>query len=229
MSAPIDSNLMKAESWVSTNGIAFNSEWFDKKLVVKQWVEGNVVIAPNGKLVDVIRVDNWTNGNMAAILTVEDSNTLVFNPKEDIINFPGGGKKFTIRYDTISGKYWAMTNPVFEQDKKKKHSGIYKKGVPCGLIRNNLALICSSDLRHWEIKDTLIISDNPFFHGFQYADWQFDGKDIVAVLRTAFDEERGLPKRQHDANFLTFMRLCNFRTDKIPTIKINSINNKNQN
>lgn len=92
MSAPIDSNLMKAESWVSTNGIAFNSEWFDKKLVVKQWVEGNVVIAPNGKLVDVIRVDNWTNGNMAAILTVEDSNTLVFNPKEDIINFPGGGK-----------------------------------------------------------------------------------------------------------------------------------------
>lgn len=51
---------------------------------------------------------------MAAILTVEDSNTLVFNPKEDIINFPGGGKKFTIRYDTISGKYWAMTNPVFE-------------------------------------------------------------------------------------------------------------------
>ena len=55
-------------------------------------VEGNVVIAPNGKLVDVIRVDNWTNGNMAAILTVEDSNTLVFNPKEDIINFPGGGK-----------------------------------------------------------------------------------------------------------------------------------------
>lgn len=29
---------------------------------------------------------------MAAILTVEDANTLVFNPKEDIINFPGGGK-----------------------------------------------------------------------------------------------------------------------------------------
>lgn len=108
-------------------------------------------------------------------------------------------------------------------------SCVRKKGVPQGLIRNNLALICSSDLRHWEIKDTLIISDNPFFHGFQYADWQFDGKDIVAVLRTAFDEERGLPKRQHDANFLTFMRLCNFRTDKIPTIKINSINNKNQN
>ena len=54
-------------------------------------------------------------------------------------------------------------------------------------------------------------------------------KDIVAVLRSAYYEERGLPKRQHDANFLTFMRLCNFRTDKIPTIKINSINNKNQN
>lgn len=224
MSAPVGADLMKAESWTSTNGIAFDPKWFDKDLVVKQWVEGNAVVAPDGKVVDVIRVDNWSDGNTAAILTAEDPNTLTFDPRKDIIEFPGGGKKFTIRYDSVSGKYWALTNPVFEHDKNRTHSGIYRKGVHCGLLRNNLALISSDDLRHWEIKDLLITSDNPFFHGFQYVDWQFEDNDIVAVIRTAFDEERGLPKRQHDANMLVFMRFSNFRTEKIPTIKINSFN-----
>lgn len=42
-------------------------------------------------------------------------------------------------------------------------------------------------------------------------DWVFDGDDIIAVSRTAFPETRGLPARQHDANFLTFHRISNFR------------------
>ena len=45
----------------------------------------------------------------------------------------------------------------------------------------------------------------------QYVDWVFDGDDIIAVSRTAFPETRGLPARQHDANFLTFHRISNFR------------------
>ena len=56
-----------------------------------------------------------------------------------------------------------------------------------------------------------ISSNNCFFHGFQYVDWVFDGDDIIAVSRTAFPETRGLPARQHDANFLTFHRISNFR------------------
>ena len=79
----------------------------------------------------------------------------------------------------------------------------------------------SDDLRNWIVKDTLITSNDPFFHGFQYVDWQFDGNDIVAVSRTAFDEVRGLPTRQHDANFFTFHQFKNFRTDVIETIIIN--------
>jgi len=48
-------------------------------------------------------------------------------------------------------------------------------------------------------------------HGFQYIDWQFDGNDIIAVSRTAFEDERGLPVRQHDANYFLFHRFTNFR------------------
>jgi hypothetical protein len=48
-------------------------------------------------------------------------------------------------------------------------------------------------------------------HGFQYADWQFDGDDIIAVVRTAFDDGEGGAHTYHDANFLTFHRWKNFR------------------
>jgi hypothetical protein len=49
-------------------------------------------------------------------------------------------------------------------------------------------------------------------HGFQYVDWQFDGADIIAVCRTAYEDGVGGARNCHDANFLTFHRWKNFRT-----------------
>jgi hypothetical protein len=42
-------------------------------------------------------------------------------------------------------------------------------------------------------------------------DWQFSGKDILVLSRTAFDDEEGGAHRAHDANFLTFHTIRNFR------------------
>ncbi len=52
--------------------------------------------------------------------------------------------------------------------------------------------------------------------GFQYADWQFDGADIVALVRTAYNDDSGGARNNHDANYITFHRIKNFRntTDK---------------
>jgi hypothetical protein len=47
--------------------------------------------------------------------------------------------------------------------------------------------------------------------GFQYADWLFDGDDLIAVVRTAFDDADGGADSFHNANFLTFHRIRNFR------------------
>ncbi len=33
----------------------------------------------------------------------------------------------------------------------------------------------------------VLASDNPFFDGFQYVDWQFDGEDLVSVIRLAME------------------------------------------
>jgi hypothetical protein len=43
--------------------------------------------------------------------------------------------------------------------------------------------------------------------GFQYVDWQFDGDDLIAVCRMAWN---GLD--YHDANVITFHRVKNFRS-----------------
>ncbi len=79
------------------------------------------------------------------------------------------------------------------------------------LERNRLVLVCSADLVNWIEVETVLYDPDPFFHGFQYADWEFDGDDIVGVVRVGAPESRGLPIRQHDSNMMSFIRIRNFR------------------
>ena len=57
-------------------------------------------------------------------------------------------------------------------------------------------------------------------HGFQYVDWLFDGPDIIAACRTAYDDGQGGAHNAHDANYLTFHRISSFRArtmaDSVP-------------
>lgn len=213
LSAPIGSDLLQAASWTVSEALASSPEWIAEsdERGFRQWIEGNVVVAPGGELVDMLRVDEHRYGRSAAIVRIESPHRLAFDPDRDIVEMPGGGKKFTIRYDSLSRRYWALVSAVKEEYRGARHGGIYAAGIHCGLIRNTLALVSSPDLREWTTERIVIESDNPFFDGFQYVDWQFDGDDIVAVVRLAMEEERGLPTRQHDANFLVFERIRDFR------------------
>ena len=47
-------------------------------------------------------------------------------------------------------------------------------------------------------------------HGFQYADWQFEGNDIITVIRTAYDDEFGGADSQHNNNYMIFKRIENY-------------------
>jgi hypothetical protein len=69
----------------------------------------------------------------------------------------------------------------------------------------------SKDLRKWKVSRTVLSHPDPERHAFQYVDWQFDGDDLVVASRTAFDDEEGGAHRTHDANYLTFHRVENFR------------------
>jgi hypothetical protein len=51
-------------------------------------------------------------------------------------------------------------------------------------------------------------------------DWRFDGDDLIAVSRPAYDDDSGEAHRLHDANYLTFHRFKNLRqltdNDSVP-------------
>ncbi|OFX29598.1 MAG: hypothetical protein A2W90_23245 [Bacteroidetes bacterium GWF2_42_66] len=203
MSAPVNANLLDSSSWTCTVPLPYQKDWLGEERTFKGWFEGNAVVKPDGSMANFLRIEEQTyDGKAAMIHIAPDGVSASFDPKKDIIDFPGASKKFVIRYDSISSKYWSITNHTFDQDRGKEH---------CGLTRNRVVLVWSQDLRNWAISDTLISINDPHFHGYQYIDWLIDGNDIVAVSRTAHDYRKGLPVRQHDANYLTFHRFMNFR------------------
>ncbi|TDG35422.1 exo-alpha-sialidase [Pedobacter changchengzhani] len=202
MSAPIGSDLLKASSWEKSNILRFDPTYLNGNF--GGWLEGNVVVAPNGKIVNILRTAYDKDGIEKAAIThiSNDGKTASFNPDKDFINFPGGGKKFAIHFDAITKLYYTLSNYIPEKN----------KAAYIGNTRNVLALCTSKDLTTWEVKSIILEHADKEKHGFQYVDWQFDGQDIIAVSRTAYDDAEGGAHNFHDANYLTFHRIKNFRT-----------------
>ena len=200
MSAPADADPLRADSWTCTNCIERNPNWLEGSF--QGWLEGNAVMSPTGEIVNILRVDYPEDNEKAALVRISsDGLNSEFDPQNDFIPFPGGSKKFTIRYDTLSNGYWALVNPVI---------GSHPELSP-GNVRNILALSFSSDLRHWEMRSILLSHPEMQYHAFQYVDWLIHGEDIIAVSRTAYDDGLGGAHTQHDANFMTFHRFEGFR------------------
>jgi hypothetical protein len=193
MSCPVDADLLNAENWTVSNSLAFDPEWIKSAPEGPGWLEGNIVITPQNKLINILRV-NSEPGDIAAICRVSaDGKTISFDPKKDFVDFPGGRAKFTIRFDPESGRYWSLTN-------KQENPTAY---------RNILTLISSSDLRKWQVDSTVLQHGDKEKHAWQYIDWQFEDRDIIFVSRTSWDGHTA-----HDANYFTFHRIKDFRAQK---------------
>jgi endonuclease/exonuclease/phosphatase family metal-dependent hydrolase/dienelactone hydrolase len=223
MSAPVDADLLKASSWTASNRLARNPAWLDGKF--NAWLEGNAVVTPEGKIVNILRVDIKQDDNeKAAIVRIsDDGKQASFDPQKDFVDFPGGSKKFTIRWDAKSKAYWALANFVPEQHRRKEPAR----------TRNTLALIRSTDLRNWEVRTIVLYHPDTAKHGFQYVDWLFEGNDLIAAVRTAFDDSADGAHNQHDANYLTFQRIRNFRNltmkDSVAEFKATNAVSKSEN
>ena len=209
MSAPLDADLLKASSWTSSNPLARDATWNNNDF--GGWLEGNAVVTPDGEIVDMLRVDTRSPDEKAAIIHIsKDGKTSTFEPEKDLISLPGAAKKFTIRFDQRSQKYWSLSTVVPERHRANSPGG----------IRNTLGLISSPDLKNWTINTILLYHPDMARHGFQYVDWLFEGDDIIAASRTAYDDAEGGARNNHDANFLTFHRFENFRNlmmqDSVP-------------
>ena len=227
MSAPIDADLLKASNWTSSDRLGYNPDWLGGKF--RGWLEGNAVVDPQGNIVNVLRADNRPDGGKAAIIHyTKDGKHSFFDPEKDFIDFPGGNKKFFIRFDEKSVYYWALSSVILPKHKGSnldKARDYVRKRVPTSSnpggehafsnperTRNTMALMTSSDLHNWEIRKIVLYHPEISKHGFQYPHFVFDKEDIIFVSRTAYDDGQGGAENQHNANFITFHRIKDFRS-----------------
>ena len=205
LSIPVDADLLNADNWTSTAPLLYDSTYLAGNFT--GWLEGNAVLSPHGDILDMLRVDDSKSlDEKAAIVHISaDGKTGSFDPSTGFIKFPGGSKKFTIRYDSLSKRYWTLSNIIPEALKKSS------QGKNPASLRNNLALMSSSDLTNWQPHEIILSHPDPTKHAFQYIDWLFEGNNIIFLSRTAYDDAAGGAVRSHDANFLTFHRIKNFR------------------
>src|SRR4029078_844273 len=116
------------------------------------FLEGNVVVAPDGGIVDVLRVHQPGYPERAELVHISaDGRQPTFDPTTDFVSFPGGTKKFTIRYDAASQMYWTLANEVPPQ---------YRGKATPERSRNTLVLASSPDLRTWHVERVVLEHSN---------------------------------------------------------------------
>lgn len=202
VSADVNADLMRPESWVCTGFLPYDPAQVSdvRGYPIGGTIEGNVLVAPDGGLVDLLRYQTATcvPNYGKAYMTLLDAEHPDQPPRfARTVEFPGNLSKFYILRSPSDGRYYALSNRVTTETLNQ---------------RNILTLSVSDDLIHWQVKrDILNYADNCFPEGedkvgFQYPSFLFDGDDILAVSRTAVNGAENF----HNANFITFHRIRNY-------------------
>ena len=111
LSVPADADLLNAANWTCSNFLPSDRAWNGGDMGA--WLEGNAVVTPAGEVVDVLRVQTKSPDEKAALVHISpDGKAASFDPATDFIPFPGGAKKFTIRFDPQTKRYWALASIV---------------------------------------------------------------------------------------------------------------------
>jgi hypothetical protein len=204
ISASVDTDLMDPKSWTVTPFLPYDPTWPGtiRDGENPSMLEGNVVVTPNGELVNILRYH--TRGGQpdygkAIMLDIDKDRPGAPLKFRQVIDFEGNMSKFTILYDEQSKKYWSLVNRVTTENVNQ---------------RNVLTLVSSTNLVDWNIEaDILNYEDNGWPEdltkvGFQYVDWLIDHDDILFLSRTAINGAWNF----HNANHITFHRIENFRS-----------------
>ena len=205
-SAPVGSDLLNQANWTRSNAPPWN-DYFGVSSPL--WFEGQVMASPATGVVIMPKVRpetppvNFTaKPPYAAVINVTSPTTTTFDPATGFVPFAGGEKKFGASHDPVSGKFYALSNPVLS---------LYESTTVPELVRNTGAILSSKDLYHWDVEKIFLYTSNVTQEAFQYFQFDYDGNDMVVASRTAFNIG-GTMDRGHDSNLLTVHKIQNFRT-----------------
>lgn len=215
LSISTDADLMEPSNWTVTNdpNELVSREWFidltGKNLGNAAIGEGNCdLMEPNavkgqdGEIYVMYRIECQPNANYAVLFKLSDDRSTLelLADGQSLIDFPTTISRFTIKYDAETKLYVCVSN-------------LYTV-VGCERARNVVGLSVSSDLRNWKTVDTLLIEREMmnaeascWAHAYQYPDFDFDGDDLVLVIR----EATGYTNNFHDGKYCTFYRVSDFR------------------
>ena len=194
MSCDENADLLDPENWHFTPPVKYDPNWIGTAPDGdKETIEGTLTVAPDGKLYNIMRYQ-----------TQEEKKILIYKVNEGdpdapleyshSVAFPGNLSKFMIKKDSVTGRYFSIICRRLDDPKT---------------VRNLSSLVSSTDLEHWELVCDLIDYRyaDPKTHGFQYADFEIEGEDIIFLSRTAINGAQ----TYHNTNYSTFHRIKNFR------------------
>lgn len=214
-SVSITTDITLLSNWTLTNapGSIVTKKWFEditgKKL--GQWgigdaycQEGNIVKGRDGKIYAIYRTESQPYGNYAIMFRLSEDRTRIEffeNEHDSVLSLPTTVSRFVIKYDAESDRYVMVSNWWLTE--------------PACRARNVLGLSVSSDLRNWTKVDALLVDREMmnaeyscWAHAYQYADFDFDGNDLVLTVR----EATGFTNTFHDGKYHTFYRVSDFRS-----------------
>lgn len=182
VSAPVDSDLLDAESWTFTKPLPFDENWLGGGRA--QVIEGNPFVAPDGELYVLYR-----NKENVSMLMRADKN----DPGKQLefiktVALPFAHTKFDI-HKGEDGYYYAAGNEC-------NRSG--------GAARNVLSFYRSKDgVNYDRIKRIIDCEDfDQKYTGFQYPSFIIEGNTVSLLSRTAYNGAANF----HDSNMITFHR-----------------------
>ncbi len=194
MSCDVNDDLLVPENWSFTEPVMFDyfvPEIEDLKKPVMT-IEGTLTLSLKGELLNIMRFGKCNYAIAYKVNTQNHDAPLEF---KKLIHFEANFSKFMMKYDAVSKRYYSIG------------ARIHDTSLP--RARNLLSLMSSADLENWEVVCDLMDYRHcdPEKYGFQYADFEFDGDDIIYLCRTAINN----PNNYHNSNYSTFHRIKNFR------------------
>ena len=193
-----DSETLVSRSWFQNlTGESLN------ELGTAECLEGNIVRGKDGTIYVIYRIESHPYGNYAVMLEVSEDRTQLklLSDNGSLIRLPTTISRFVIKYDESIQKYICISNWYLTKNACR--------------ARNVLGISISDDLVVWTQIDTLLVEREMintecscWKTAFQYADWDFDGEDLVLAVR----ETVGYSNTFHDGKYFTFYRISDYRS-----------------